>query len=107
MQSVTSNAVAVALGQWEVLGTDNSTFIIRGMECRSGIYLQGYFQGASANLGFLLPQKYRPKVVTRFIYFTSGMDKTYFCNINSDGTFYFVAGGAVYGDFLVRVEKTL
>lgn len=108
MHSVTSNAVAEALGEWETVATDNSTYIIRGIETLTGTYLQGHFQGGN-NVSIILPPKYRPKLVTRFFYFeTNGAsgDRVWFANINDDGTISFPSG-IIYTDFLVRIEKDI
>jgi hypothetical protein len=106
MQSVTSNSVAEALGEWETVATDNSTYIIRGIETITGTYLQGHFQGTSQNVSIILPLKYRPKFVTRFFYFEENNSRVYFANILSGGDFQFF-GGRIYTDFLVRIEKDI
>lgn len=106
MNAVTSNAVAEALGQWETLVSDNRSYIIRGIETNTGVYLQGHFQGFVSSTSLTaLPAKYRPLLTTRFYYYISQTGTIYFANINSDGTITFPQGGTIYGDFLVRVEK--
>jgi hypothetical protein len=106
MHSVTSNSVAEALGEWETVATDNSTYIIRGIETITGTYLQGHFQGTSQNVSIILPLKYRPKFVTRFFYFEENNSRVNFANILSGGDFQFF-GGRIYTDFLVRIEKDI
>ena len=106
MHSVTSNAVYEAIGHWEVLGTDNSTWIIRGMETQDSVYLQGHFQECTSYSSFSLPSKYRPKHVTRFYVYSGSQSKIVHVNINSNGTIDAVSG-SIYGDFLVRIEKTI
>ena len=106
MNSVTSNAVYVAIGHWEVLGTDNSTWIIRGMETQDSVYLQGHFQSCTSMGSFSLPSKYRPKYVTRFYVYSGDQQKLVHVNINNNGIIDSTSG-TIYGDFLVRVEKTI
>ena len=113
MHSVTSNAVAEAVGDWETLVEVSGSLLIRGKIAKDGAYMSMWMQGFYGNYGQALcsiPQKYldrMSKVVARF-YFFQDPNTICICNIDADHReiYYYPANGSLpsYGSCLVKLE---
>ena len=111
MQSVSSDAVARALGTWETIATDNSTYSIKGIETANGKYLSIHLHNYYFTYGqsiATLPAKWRPYFVTRFLVLVRTAT-TYiigFSNISNDGSgalFCDDTGGDAFTDMIVKI----
>ena len=115
MQSVTSNAVAESIGDWETLA-ETSKLLIKGKISKDGAYLSLWMQQFEGTYGqelCTLPQKYidlMQKSVNRFIYFQTINNGTVlgFCNINKSDKkimYYPVyANSLSFGNCLIKLE---
>jgi hypothetical protein len=113
MQSVTSNAVARAMGDWEQLFISSTVAVIRGLETRNGKYLSLHFNGLSSSQGALittLAEKWRPKTAVRAPIFADAYAG--FIQVNSTGiinVYSLVGSGSfdIRGDCLILIETEI
>jgi hypothetical protein len=120
MQSVTSNAVAVAFGEWELLWSSGSS-TVKGVETKNGKYLalniQGFFSGTLYPGSLLLTitnNNFKPSITNRLIILALLTNNTrQYCNLdyNTDGTLKFyppstssISVNGLYGNFLIKLE---
>lgn len=112
MQSVTSNAVAEAIGEWVNLWAPDAYNYIKGKKDKTGVYVVIHLQMLSCStnehLITTLPTDYRPTNISRGFCFAYDYPLNMgFINIESTGEVIVrnMGGLTVFGDSFIKIEN--